>query len=279
MKESRTALGVAWMRAAHQILDPAPRLLEDAPILDLLGRSVVEAAILASDRFETPGARSLRSHVALRSRFTEDRLEASRERGLVQFVILGAGYDTFFARQPRWAHGLRLTEIDQPATQADKRARIAAAQMAVPANVTFGSVNFEVESLAEGLARHGVDSGLPTFFSWLGVTMYLTEPAIDSTLAIVRAFPPGSEIVLTFASRPAADDGAAPPVSRLARGSAGVGEPWLSYFEPEEMERKLLQAGFAEVSFLTPAMAVERYFGKEIVLPPPTRSSIVSAIV
>jgi methyltransferase (TIGR00027 family) len=204
MKESRTALGVAWMRAIHQVLDSKPLVLDDEPIVELLGRYYVERASKAQERFQLPGARLLRSHVVLRSRFTEDRLEQSLSRGVEQFVILGAGYDTFFARQPEWARKLRIFEIDQPATQDDKLARISAARMSVPANIVFGSVNFEAESVADGLRRHGVRFDVPTVFSWLGVTMYLTEAAIDATLGTVMRFPRGSEIVLTFANREAA---------------------------------------------------------------------------
>src|SRR4051812_14071206 len=204
MKESRTALGVAWMRAIHQVLDSKPLVLEDEPIVELLGRYYVERACKTQERFQAPGARLLRSHVVLRSRFTEDRLEQSLNRGVEQFVILGAGYDTFFARQPEWARKLRIFEIDQAGTQEDKLARISAARMSVPDNVVFGSVNFEAESVADGLQRHGVRFDVPTVFSWLGVTMYLTEAAIDATLGAVLRFPRGSEIVLTFANREAA---------------------------------------------------------------------------
>jgi O-methyltransferase involved in polyketide biosynthesis len=91
------------MRALHQMLDAKPLVLEDEPIVELLGRYYVERAIKTYERFQLPGARLLRSHVVLRSRFTEDRLEQSLSRGVEQFVILGAGYDTFFARQPAWA--------------------------------------------------------------------------------------------------------------------------------------------------------------------------------
>jgi methyltransferase (TIGR00027 family) len=280
MKESRTALGVAWMRAVHQLLDPEPRILVDPPIVDLLGRPVLAPGSEMTLRMQTPGARLLRSHVVLRSRFAEDRLAESRERGVSQYVILGAGYDTFFARQPGWAASMRLVEIDQPATQQDKLAKITAAGIAVPSNVTFGSVDFEAESLASGLRRHAVSFDQPTFFSWLGVSMYLTGTAIDATLATVRSFPRGSEIVLTFASRPAAADldatgGAA---SRLAQMAAAVGEPWISYFEPAEIAGKLRDAGFSEVSLLTPTLAAGRYFVQQD-LPLPMKTSIVSAVV
>src|SRR5215471_4533662 len=224
MKESRTALGVAWLRAAHQVLDSKPLILEDAAVVELLGRETAERVAQASARLQTPGARLLRSHVVLRSRFTEDRLEQSLGRGIKQFVILGAGYDTFFARQPRWAQELKIFEIDQPATQADKLARIAANGIKVPSNVTFGNVNFEVESVEAGLHRHGLNFNEPTLFSWLGVTMYLTESAIDATLNAVLRFPRGSEIVLTFASRENEDlsdaaDSSSPGDSDAASGS------------------------------------------------------------
>ena len=281
MKEGRTALGVAWLRAVHQLLDPEPRILVDPPIVDLLGRPALAPGSDITERMQAPGARLLRAHVVLRSRFAEDRLMESAARGVAQYVILGAGYDTFFARQPEWARKLRIFEIDQPATQRDKLAKISAAGLAVPSNVVFGSVNFEVESLAEGLARHGVSFDQPTFFSWLGVTMYLTEPAIDATLATVRSFPRDSEIVLTFASRPTTAEleaAGAGNTSRLAQMAAAVGEPWISYFEPAEIERKLRRAGFPDVLLLTPELARERYFARQE-LPLPMRTSIVSAVV
>jgi methyltransferase (TIGR00027 family) len=293
MKESRTALGVAWMRALHQILDSKPLILEDDPIVELLGRYYVERASKAYDRFQAPGARLLRSHVVLRSRFTEDRLRESLSRGVEQFVILGAGYDTFFGRQPDWAKPLRILEIDQPATHEDKLARISAARMSVPANVVFGSVNFEAESIADGLRRHGVRFDVPTVFSWLGVTMYLTEPAIDATLSTVLSFPRGSEIVLTFASRETSDTAATigfpasdntqqtpPPGATLASMAAAIGEPWLTYYEPAELERKLRHIGFSDVLLVTPEIATARYFaGREDALPAPRKTSLLSATV
>jgi len=141
--------------------------------------------------------------------------------------------------------------------------------------VTFGSVNFEAESLADGLRRHGVRFDQPTFFSWLGVTMYLSEPAIDATLATVLSFTRGSEIVFTFATRARADE---PGVSRLAEMAAAVGEPWISYFEPEEIAAKLAGAGFSDVYLLAPDQARARYFERGDGLPLPARTSIASAI-
>jgi methyltransferase (TIGR00027 family) len=272
---SRTALGVAWLRAAHQILDPPPRILEDPAAVALFGDGAAEKLRSDAERLRTPGACGLRAHVLLRSRYAEDRLERAVARGVSQYVVLGAGYDTFIVRQPAWARVLRITEVDRPAIQEGKRERLEAVGLVVPGNVRFLSMDFEAETLAEGLRRGGVRESEPAFFSWLGVTMYLTEPAIDAVLATVATFPPGSEIVLTFAQPGGAEHPGRPT---LAERAAAVGEPWLSYFTPEALEWKLREAGFRDVEFLTPEMAAATYFhGAPRALAPPRRTSIVSA--
>ncbi len=267
---SRTALATAYLRAAHQLLDAPPRILEDPIALPLLGEDAKKRILDDADAYQSPARRALRAHVVLRSRFAEDRLAAAVARGVGQYVLLGAGFDTFALRQPEWAHALRIVEVDHAGTQAKKRKRIAAAGFSVPANVYFASVDFARGSLLEGLARHGVSPAVPTFFSWLGVTMYLEESAIDATLASVAAFPGGSEIVLTFA---------VPEPSPIAARAAHVGEPWLSRFEPDALEAKLRGAGFAEVTFLTPDEAEARYFrSRPQDLPVPKQTRIVAAV-
>src|SRR5262249_31856182 len=153
--------------------------------------------------------------------------------GIRQYILLGAGLDTFAYRQPAWASALAVVEVDQPASQKDKRAALAAAKILVPSNVRYADVDFERETLAAGLERSGVAMDAPTFFSWLGMTMYLTRDAIEAVLRTVVSFPSGSTIVLTFAQPRAEDDRAR---AELAQGAAAVGEPWLSYFTPEEIE-------------------------------------------
>jgi methyltransferase (TIGR00027 family) len=279
---SRTAAGVAWLRAAHQILDDPPRILDDPGIVALLGPAAVERLRAERARAQTPGARALRAHVVLRSRFAEDRLALAVARGVRQYIVLGAGYDTFIVRQPAWARKLRVVEVDRPVTQAEKRARLAAAGIDDADNVEFAGVDFEHETLADGLARHGIRLDVPSFFSWLGVTMYLSEPAIDAVLGTVAGCPAGSEIVFTFA-QPRGAGGAVERVASsgptLAERAASVGEPWLTYFEPESLERKLRGFGFGSVEFLTPEEAAVRYFaGRSDGLPPPRRTTIVSAV-
>jgi len=274
---SRTALATAYLRAAHQLLDARPLLLDDAMAVRLLGERARRRILAAAPRYRTPAGESLRSHVVLRARFAEDRLASAVARGVSQYVIVGAGFDTFALRRPAWAKALRVVEADHRASQDKKRRRIAAAGLEVPAGLVLVAVDFERESLREGLLRHGLSPAEPTFFAWLGVTMYLTEAAIDATLESMAGFAEGSEVVLTFLKpRVATDTGPQTGSSRLARLVAAAGEPFVSRFEPRTIEAKLLSAGFARVTLVTPAMARPYYEGRHD-LPPPGRTGIACA--
>ena len=274
---SRTARGVAGLRAAHQLLDAPPRILDDPVILRLIGESGVRDIESAAARYADPGARALRAHIVLRSRYAEDRLSESVARGVSHYVVLGAGLDTFAYRQPLWARGLHIVEVDQPASQREKRELLTAACVEVPSNVTLASVDFEHESLADALERHGVRVDDRVFFSWLGVTMYLREPAVDDVLRTVASYARGTEIVFTFA-QPRDSDANTDGRPTLAELAAQAGEPWLSYFEPGALEQKLRSFGFSQVEFLTPNNAAARYFSNRTDgLPPPRRTTIVSA--
>lgn len=272
---STTARGVALLRAAHLIIDAPPPLLDDSVIATLLGPRTEEYVRAEHERLQSAGARALRSHVLLRSRFTEDSLKSAVARGIKQYVLLGAGLDTFAYRQPEWARELSVVEVDHPSSQALKRERLATAGIRVPANARYADIDFEHETLADGFRRHDVEFDEPTFFSWLGVTMYLTREAIDAVLATVVAFPKGSEIVLTLSQpREAGEDNA------LAERAAEVGEPWISYFTPAELEALLRGHGFSNVTFLMRDDAFARYYhDRRDGLLPPRRTSIATAIV
>ena len=277
---SRTALATAYLRAAHQLLDAPPRVMEDPLAVSVLGDGAADRIGKDAARYRSAAVQALRAHVVLRTRFAEDRLAAAVNRGVCQYVLLGAGLDTFALRQPAWARSLRIVEIDHPDTQRFKRAMLSQAHIEVPANVTFGVIDFERESLLEGLDRHGVRPSQPTFFSWLGVTMYLTEASIDRALQSMGAFAAASEVVLTFLEprdeRPAP---VAPSPDRLASRVAAAGEPFVSYLRPADVETKLRQAGFATVRFLTPEQAKALYFSPQSPdLPPPSRTGIAYAI-
>ena len=272
-KVSRTAIGTAYLRAAHQLFETPPRILDDPVALSLLGPLASQRIKDAADYYQAPERRALRAHVVLRSRFAEDRLAAAVLRGITQYVILGAGFDTFVLRQPPWAQALKILEVDHPATQDRKRSLLAAAGLALPTNAAFAGIDLEHESVLGGLLRHRLMMDEPTFFSWLGVTMYLKEDAIDAVLRYAAAFPPGSEIVLTFAP-PA---GGSP--SPVAQHAARFGEPWVSYFEPDGLGAKLLGAGFSKVEPLSPAEAEARYFRQRPGdLPVPKRTNILCAV-
>ena len=272
-RPSRTALGVAAHRAAHRLLDGEPKILDDPIAERLLDARTISLIKTGQSGAEKPAQTVLRAHVVLRSRFSEDRLAEAVKRGVRQCVILGAGYDTFAYRQPDWARDLRIFEVDQPATQADKRARLTAASVAVPDNLEYVGIDFERMSLAEGLKASSLDFSRPAFFSCLGVLVYLTQDAIDAIFALVADFPEGSEIAFTFTQPEAAQ-------SDLAARAGAAGEPWLSHTTPQALTRDLGALGFSEVSFLDrdEAERLYRFSIRSDGLPAPLRTSLAAAV-
>jgi methyltransferase (TIGR00027 family) len=258
---SNTALGTLFMRGVHQLLDAKPLILDDPAALTMLGEDAVRQIKNNRNNHQTLEARALRTHVVLRSRFAEDRLAEAAGRGITQYVILGAGFDTFAYRQPAWTKALKIFEVDQPATQAQKRLRLEQAGMAIPPNLSFAGIDFEHESLQDGLLRNGVLLTEASFFSWLGVTMYLKEDAIDAVLRTIAQFPPESEIAFTFAQPPDSLSGTESSFhSSLSKVVSGVGEPFVSFFTPSAIETKLRQIGFKTIAFFSAEEAEERYF-------------------
>ena len=278
---SSTALGTLFMRGVHQLLDAKPLILDDPAALTLLGEDAVRQIRNNRDHHQTLEARALRAHVVLRSRFTEDRLEQAVGRGITQYVILGAGFDTFAYRQPVWAKALKIFEVDQPATQATKRLRLERANMAFPLNLSFAGIDFEHESLHDGFLHNGISLTEPSFFSWLGVTMYLKEDAIDAVLRAVAKFPSESEIAFTFTQPPDSLSGLERNLHfSLSKIVSGVGEPFVTYFTPAAIEKKLHQSGFKTITFLSKEEAEERYFRQRPNdLHIPKRSAILCAML
>ena len=162
-KASKTALRVAIRRAAHQLVDH-PRILEDPIAVQLLGPGFARDM----DRAMHKVARDFRAFMAVRSRYVEDRLAQAVAAGVTQYVVLGAGLDTFAYRNPFPA--LRVFEVDFPATQQGKREMLAAASIPLPANLTFVPLDFEHQTLAQGLAVQGFNPAQPAFFGWLGLS-------------------------------------------------------------------------------------------------------------
>jgi methyltransferase (TIGR00027 family) len=198
--------------------------------------------------------------MVVRSRYAEDCLADAVANGARQYLVLGAGLDTFAYRQPPWTQDLRIFEVDHPSSQLLKLARLEEVGISAPPNLTFVPADFESASLNEALQRSGFDFATPTFCSWLGVTMYLTDEAIDETLDVLRRLPAGSEVVLTFNLPPEAlpaDD--AKGVRNMMTGVAASGEPWISLYRPEAMIAKLLGLGFSKAVPFSPAQANARY--------------------
>ena len=257
-RRSRTAEGAAALRALHQVLDE-PRILDDPIAGRLVGQHEVDRQKKIARLL--PFLKRLRAHFAMRSRYAEDCLAESIDRGVRQYVLLGAGLDTFAYRQPPWANQLRVFEVDHPATQEWKREKLAAAQASIPANLTFAGVDFEKVSLREGLVSAGLDFSVPTFFSCLGVTQYLTAASFEGSLKLVASMPAGSEIVFSFVV--AASDlsnGERFFVGLFAAIAAASREPWLSRFDPRELADKLTALGFSKVIHFSSEAATDRYF-------------------
>lgn len=257
-RPSATAEGAAIVRALHQTLDAEPRILDDPIAARLVGHEIERHKRMA--RLFPFGAR-LRANFVMRSRYAEDCLAESVGNGVRQYVLLGAGLDTFAYRQPAWAGSLRMFEVDHPATQQWKRAKLAAAGIVVPSNVTLVPVDFERISLREGLAAAGLDFRIPTFFSSLGVTQYLSEETLDLSLNLVLSLPASSEIVFSFVlTASAVSLGERLAAVAFASIAAARGEPWLSRFVPEQLAGKLAAMGFSRVLCFSTEAANDRYF-------------------
>jgi methyltransferase (TIGR00027 family) len=253
---SQTALGAAAYRAVHQTLEGGV-IFADPFALQVLSD---EARTRLSDMAD-PVHRPMRLFIAARSRFSEDTMAACVARGVRQIVILGAGLDTFSLRNPHAGAGARVFEVDYPATQAWKRERFRQAGLDLPATLTFAPVDFERQSLLDGLSAAGFRADEPAYFQWLGVVPYLTREAIVSTLDFIAGIS-GSEVVFDYGEP---FENLPPPmranIAALAARAASVGEPWLSLFEPADMAALLQARRFAGFEDVTRAELAARYYG------------------
>jgi len=239
---SMTARGVASRRAAHQILDDEPKVLDDPIAVPLLGSEFYADP----ERHADPRSRAFRAWMVARSRFTEDCLAEAVAGGVDQYVLLGAGLDTFAYRNPFPA--LRVFEVDVPAMQEWKREMLKAASIAEPANLTFIPLDFEHQTLASALDEAGLDKARPAFFSWLGVIPYLTLSAFRSTLDLIAAMPAGSGVAFDYSLvYEELSPRLIPAAKALAARVAAAGEPFQLFFRSEQMENELHSAGFGRI--------------------------------
>ena len=276
---SRTAVGVAVLRAMHQLHDDSPKILDDPIVPLLLDEDMLRQAQANLEWHRQPRNAALRSHVVLRSRYAEDCLQRAVSFGARQYVILGSGFDTFAYRQPPWAAPLRIFEVDHAVSQQAKLERLRASSIPIPPNLEFVSADFELSSLKDILSRSSLNFSAPAFFSCLGVLVYLPQESIRAIFELVASFPRNSELVFTFSQgdRFFEDKSDGPS---LAEEAATVGEPWRSYHDPDTLRGELLEAGFSQVSFLSPEEAESLYYrNRRDSLSPPRRISIARAIV
>lgn len=270
---SLTADLVAMMRAAHVVMDDEPKILDDKFALKLCGlpdSATLHTAMAGmeqnlSSKFPDVRVKSileaLRAGISVRSRMAEQRLMEAVERGISQYVILGAGLDSSAYRLADVTNRLRVFEVDFPATQQWKLARLEEIDPHFLELATFVSVDFETESLFEKLQENGFDPAKPTFFSWLGVVWYLSDEAIFATLENIASLECESEVVFEY---PIAAELVypvdRPVVEMLKQAGAERGEPLRPGFDPADLTRRVKELGFDVVEDLSPADIQERYF-------------------
>ncbi len=251
---SQTALTAAAARAAHLIVDREPMIFADDLAAGLLGERASELIGYHRIHGTHPVLSCARAQVLCRSRFAKDHLAACVRDGMSQYVILGAGLDSF-AYRTELAAGervgrplARVFEVDHPATQQWKRGQLAAAGIPEPDRVSFVAMDFERDSLAGRLRRAGFDPSRPAMVSWLGVTMYLTIAAIGQTLAEIGGFAPGTQLIADYMLPAALRDETGQAYAELvAPAAAGRGEPWRSFFAPDDMSALLEEHGLGAV--------------------------------
>jgi methyltransferase (TIGR00027 family) len=253
-RASRTALGVAIRRAAHQLIDKPP-VLDDPIATRLVGAGHPRLM----ERAMHPVGRDFRGFMAARSRYAEDRLADAVGNGVSQYVVLGAGLDTFAYRNP--FPSLRVFEVDFPATQVWKRSMLDEAVIPLPPNLVFVALDFEHQALAEGLATAGLDFRKPVFFGWLGVVPYLTLDAFRATLGVVAQMPAGSAVSFDYAVSPETLS----PIGRVAfdrlsERVAAAGEPFRLFFTPEDLEAEIRRAGFQRIEQVGSDQLNDLYF-------------------
>jgi methyltransferase (TIGR00027 family) len=255
---SRTADRVALRRAAHQLWDK-PKVFDDPIALKIIP-AAASTELAGSRPSDSAPARFLRAFMVARSRFAEDNLLEAVARGVKQYVVLGAGLDTFAYRNP-FAE-LHVFEVDYPATQAWKRQRLQLANIPVPSTLTFAPVDFEKDTLPAGLAQAGFRENETAFFSWLGVTPYLAEQTVLATLQWIAAGPQNGVAFdyavprssLSFFQRMAFD--------ALSARVATAGEPFVGFFDPETLSRELQKMGFKHIEDLGVEQINARYFSE-----------------
>ena len=259
-EHSLMAERVAVTRALHQVVDDEPRVFADPLALRIIGPDNARWMHENVAGQQTEPMRRVRAMICIRARFSEDELTKALAAGTTQYVVLGAGLDTFAYRRPDLAGRLTVYEVDHPSTQAWKRGCLGDAGIAIPQHLRFVPVDFNEQALGDCLAAAGFRRDQPAFFSWLGVSYYLPLPSITETLGYIGSHGARSQVVFDYAI----DKADLPPESqdvwtRVNAFTSKVGEPWQTVFAAGDLMEQLRQLGFGEVFHLTPEEATARY--------------------
>lgn len=255
---SRTAYRVALRRAAHQVFDDPP-VFRDPLALRILGITSARLALNELRAPKRPYSRSLRAFVVGRSRFAEDTLHDAVARGCTQYVLLGAGLDTFAYRNPYPT--VTVFEVDHPATQAWKRLLLEQNAIAVPESSVHVAVDFEQDSLIDRLLAAGFRTDAVTVFAWLGVVPYLTSTAMRSTLHVLGSLEGDVSLVMDYSlPREMLPRNEQLALDSLSERVARSGEPFRQFFSPEQIGRELGDSGMRVVRDLDGFAINARYF-------------------
>jgi methyltransferase (TIGR00027 family) len=254
-----SAVRVALWRAIHVQVDPPPHVLEDEIGLQLADP---DEDWRSRPDMDPAGTSWFRAAIVARARFIEDLVAEQAGHGVRQYVILGAGLDTFAQRRPEVASRLRMFEVDQPGPQAWKRRRLIELCFGVPEWLRLVPVDFEAgESVWEQLAAAGFDASEPAVVVSTGVSMYLTKEATAATLQQFAGLVPGSTLAMTFLLPPELlDDAYRPGYEAAERGARAAGTPFISFYTPEEMLELARSAGFEDARHVSAPILNERYF-------------------
>jgi methyltransferase (TIGR00027 family) len=274
-----TAVRVALWRAMHVEVDAPPHVLEDEIGLQL---AAPDEGWRERPDMDPRFTRPFRASIVGRARFIEDLVVQEVGHGVDQYVILGAGIDTFAQRRPPVASGVRVFEIDRPSPQAWKRQRLIDLGFGAPSFLRFVPVDFEAgESWRQALVAAGFDPTRPAVVSSAGVSMYLTRDANAATLREVAAFAKGSTLAMTFLlPLELASPEVRPGLERAMHGARTSGTPFISFFTPTEMLKLARKAGFRQAEHVSAATLAERYFSDRTdgLRPPDNSEELVVAV-
>lgn len=272
-----TAVRVALWRALHVQVDDTPHVFVDEVGLRLVAPD--ESWRERSD-MHPQGTRGYRASIVGRARLIEDLVREQVEKGVSQYVILGAGLDTFTQRNPEMTSKVRVFEIDKPETQAWKRKRLLELGWGVSSNLQFVPVDFEAgDDWWEKLAMSGFDAEKPAVIASTGVSMYLTPEANAATLRQIAAFTPGSTFAMTFMlPLDLLDPEERPQHEMIYERARAAGTPFISFFRPKEILDLARESGFRDVRHLSGKDIIQRYFvGRSDGLQPSTGEEFLIA--